>query len=65
MGSLVGILPGGGAGSSSVAASTCEQKIAKDPSRFGRGAIQGVAAPVRRLRSPQSVRSSPAVPQRC
>ena len=29
----------------SFAAYTFEKKIAKDPSRFGRGAIEGVAAP--------------------
>src|SRR5499425_3105583 len=45
LGSLVGILPGGGAVIASFAAYTFEKKIAKDPSRFGRGAIQGVAAP--------------------
>src|SRR5262252_3134824 len=45
MGSLVGILPGGGAVIASFAAYTFEKKIAKDPSRFGNGAIQGVAAP--------------------
>src|SRR6202158_3434815 len=45
LGSILGILPGGGAGGASVAAYTFEKKIAKDPSRFGRGAIEGVAAP--------------------
>ncbi len=45
LGSILGILPGGGAVSSSFAAYTFEKKIAKDPSRFGRGAIEGVAAP--------------------
>src|SRR5713101_3105827 len=45
LGSLVGILPGGGAVIASFAAYTFEKKIAKDPSRFGKGAIQGVAAP--------------------
>jgi len=45
LGSLVGILPGGGAVIASFAAYTFEKKISKDPSRFGRGAIQGVAAP--------------------
>src|SRR5712692_7798495 len=45
MGSLVGILPGGGAVIASFAAYTFEKKIARDPSRFGRGAIEGVAAP--------------------
>jgi putative tricarboxylic transport membrane protein len=45
LGSILGILPGGGAVISSFAAYTFEKKIAKDPSRFGRGAIEGVAAP--------------------
>jgi putative tricarboxylic transport membrane protein len=45
IGSLLGILPGGGAVVSSFAAYTVEKRIAKDPSRFGRGAIEGVAAP--------------------
>jgi putative tricarboxylic transport membrane protein len=45
LGSLMGILPGGGAVIASFAAYTFEKKIAKDPSRFGRGAIEGVAAP--------------------
>src|SRR5437762_8577107 len=45
LGSLLGILPGGGAVIASFAAYTFEKRIAKDPSRFGRGAIQGVAAP--------------------
>jgi putative tricarboxylic transport membrane protein len=45
IGSLLGILPGGGAVIASFAAYTFEKKIAKDPSRFGRGAIEGVAAP--------------------
>src|SRR5213083_2914548 len=42
---ITGLLPGGGAVIASFAAYTFEKKIAKDPSRFGRGAIQGVAAP--------------------
>jgi putative tricarboxylic transport membrane protein len=45
IGSLLGILPGGGAVIASFAAYTFEKKVAKDPSRFGRGAIEGVAAP--------------------
>jgi putative tricarboxylic transport membrane protein len=45
LGSILGILPGGGAVVASFAAYTFEKKISKDPSRFGRGAIQGVAAP--------------------
>src|SRR5881398_3036713 len=45
LGSILGILPGGGAVIASFAAYTMEKKIAKNPSRFGRGAIEGVAAP--------------------
>ncbi len=45
LGSILGILPGGGAVIASFAAYTLEKKIAKDPSRFGRGAIEGVASP--------------------
>jgi TctA family transporter len=45
LGSLLGILPGGGVVLASFAAYTVEKKAAKDPSRFGKGAIEGVAAP--------------------
>src|SRR2546430_182236 len=45
IGSILGILPGGGAVIAAFAAYTFEKKIAEDPSRFGRGAIEGVAAP--------------------
>ncbi len=45
LGSLLGILPGGGAVLSSFAAYALEKRVAKDPSRFGKGAIEGVAAP--------------------
>jgi putative tricarboxylic transport membrane protein len=45
IGSILGILPGGGAVIAAFAAYTFEKKIAKNPSRFGRGAIEGVAAP--------------------
>src|ERR1700709_292117 len=45
LGSILGILPGGGAVIASFAAYTFEKKIPKDPSRFRRGAIEGVAAP--------------------
>src|ERR1700755_79102 len=45
LGSILGILPGGGAVIASFAAYTLEKKVARDPSRFGRGAIEGVAAP--------------------
>jgi putative tricarboxylic transport membrane protein len=45
VGSFLGILPGGGAVLASFSAYTLEKKLAKDPSRFGKGAIEGVAAP--------------------
>ncbi len=45
LGSVLGILPGGGALLASFAAYTVEKRIAKDPSRFGKGAVEGVAAP--------------------
>jgi TctA family transporter len=45
LGAVLGILPGGGAMLSSFAAYSLEKRIAKDPSRFGKGAIEGVASP--------------------
>jgi TctA family transporter len=45
LGSLLGVLPGGGALLASFAAYTLEKKVARDPSRFGKGAIEGVAGP--------------------
>jgi putative tricarboxylic transport membrane protein len=45
LGSILGILPGGGAVIAAFAAYTFEKKISKTPQMFGRGAIQGVAAP--------------------
>ncbi|HEX7008102.1 MAG TPA: tripartite tricarboxylate transporter permease [Alphaproteobacteria bacterium] len=45
IGSVLGALPGGGAVLSAFAAYMVEKRIAKDPSRFGEGAIEGVAAP--------------------
>jgi putative tricarboxylic transport membrane protein len=45
LGSFLGLLPGGGAMLSSFASYALEKKIADDPSRFGKGAIEGVAGP--------------------
>jgi len=45
LGSILGVLPGGGATLSSFAAYALEKKVSSDPSRFGRGAVEGVAAP--------------------
>src|SRR5215217_2517816 len=45
IGAILGILPGNGAVLGPFASYTLEKKIAKDPRRFGRGAIEGVAGP--------------------
>ncbi|MEJ5989710.1 tripartite tricarboxylate transporter permease [Ramlibacter sp. PS3R-8] len=45
LGTVLGMLPGGGATLSSFAAYTLEKKISKRPEEFGRGAIEGVAGP--------------------
>jgi len=45
LGSVLGILPGGGAMLSSFASYALEKRQAADPSRFGKGAIEGVAGP--------------------
>ena len=45
IGSVLGILPGGGAIIAAFAAYTFEKQMSKTPQRFGRGAIEGVAAP--------------------
>jgi putative tricarboxylic transport membrane protein len=45
IGGLLGILPGNGAVLGPFASYAIEKKLAKDPSRFGKGAIEGVAGP--------------------
>ena len=45
LGFLLGVLPGGGAILASFLSYGVEKKLAKDPSRFGKGAIEGVAGP--------------------
>ena len=45
LGSLLGILPGGGAVLSSFATYAMEKKLSKHPEEFGKGAIEGVAGP--------------------
>jgi TctA family transporter len=54
----LGILPGGGPLIASVCSYAVEKKVAKDPSRFGKGAVEGVAAPRRRRIPRRSRRSS-------
>ena len=45
VGSLLGVLPGGGAILASFAAYTVEKKVSRTPERFGKGTIAGVAGP--------------------
>ncbi|MGH2403156.1 MAG: tripartite tricarboxylate transporter permease [bacterium] len=45
IGFFVGILPGAGATSASMISYAVEKRVARHPERFGRGAIEGVAAP--------------------
>jgi TctA family transporter len=45
LGAALGILPGTGPLISSFAAYAMEKRLARDPSRFGKGAIEGVAGP--------------------
>lgn len=45
LGFFVGVLPGGGAIISSFISYALEKKLSKHPERFGKGAIEGVAAP--------------------
>ena len=45
IGSFLGVLPGGGAALPPFTAYALEKKVAKDPSRFGKGAIEGLAGP--------------------
>ena len=45
VGAFFGVLPGTGPALSSFATYLLEKKLARDPSRFGKGAIEGVAAP--------------------
>ena len=45
IGFVLGVLPGGGAVLSSIVAYATEKRWSKTPERFGRGAVEGVAAP--------------------
>jgi putative tricarboxylic transport membrane protein len=45
LGAFFGVLPGTGPAIASFSSYMIEKKVAKDPSRFGRGAIEGVAGP--------------------
>ena len=45
LGAFFGVLPGTGPAIASFSSYMVEKKVAKDPSRFGKGAIEGVAGP--------------------
>src|SRR5690606_4099750 len=45
LGSMLGVLPGGGSILSAFASYPLENRISKHPERFGKGAIEGVAGP--------------------
>lgn len=45
IGTLLGLIPGANAVIASLMSYSLEKKVAKDPSRFGKGAIEGVAGP--------------------
>ncbi|HZM48472.1 MAG TPA: tripartite tricarboxylate transporter permease [Burkholderiales bacterium] len=45
IGAFLGVLPGTGPAIASFSSYMVEKKMAKDPSRFGKGAIEGVAGP--------------------
>jgi putative tricarboxylic transport membrane protein len=45
IGSLLGILPGGGVSVASFAAYAAERRVSKTPEQFGRGSLQGLASP--------------------
>jgi len=45
IGFLIGILPGAGGSIASMLSYTTEQQLSKHPEKFGKGAIEGVAAP--------------------
>ncbi|WP_010529790.1 tripartite tricarboxylate transporter permease [Lentibacillus jeotgali] len=45
IGFLIGVLPGAGGSIASMLSYTTEQQLSKNPDKFGKGAIEGVAAP--------------------
>lgn len=45
IGFLIGVLPGAGGAIASMLSYTMERQLSKEPERFGKGAIEGVAAP--------------------
>jgi TctA family transporter len=45
LGSVLGVLPGGGPTLGAFSAYTLEKKISRNPAEFGKGAVEGVASP--------------------
>ena len=45
LGAALGVLPGGGPTLGAFSSYTLEKKISRDPGKFGKGAVEGVAAP--------------------
>lgn len=45
IGMILGLIPGANSVIASILSYTMEKKLAKDPSRFGKGAIEGIAGP--------------------
>ncbi|WP_138470915.1 tripartite tricarboxylate transporter permease [Poseidonocella sp. HB161398] len=45
IGSILGVLPGAGATLSTFMSYSLEKSLARDPSRFGKGAVEGIAGP--------------------
>ncbi len=45
LGSILGVLPGGGPTLAAFSAYTLEKKLSSNPGEFGKGAVQGVASP--------------------
>ncbi|SMH57013.1 tripartite tricarboxylate transporter permease [Mesorhizobium australicum] len=45
LGTMLGVLPGGGAALASFASYSLEKKVSREPETFGKGAIAGVAGP--------------------
>ena len=45
LGFFAGVLPGSGSSLAGILSYTVEQRVSKEPDRFGKGAIEGVAAP--------------------
>ena len=59
LGSILGVLPGGGSLLGAFASYAVEKKLSKNPERFGTGEIKGVAGPESANNAGAQTRSSP------